>query len=91
MKKVIERLCEIEGDKWVHLVVCLLLTFVVGQGVHWFSEMELAECAGIGATAAMTAGFFKEWIDEFRGGEMDYMDLVADFIGCMIGLTVTAI
>ena len=90
MKKVIERLCGIDGDKWVHLVGCMLLTFVVGQGVYWLSDMALAECAGIGATAAMTAGFFKEWIDEFRGGELDYHDLVADFIGCMIGLTVTA-
>ena len=47
MKKVVEYICKIGGDKWVHA------------------------------------------FDEFRGGEVDYKDLAADFIGCLIGLLVT--
>lgn len=89
MKRIIEYICRIGPDKYVHLLACLLLTFVVGQAVHLFSSYPLDVCAGIGAIAAMTVGFFKEWYDEFTGGELDYKDLAADFVGCLIGLLVT--
>lgn len=89
MKRVIEYLCRISGDKWVHLLTCLLITFVVGQGVHLFSCYDMAICAAIGGIAAMIIGCLKEVLDEFRGGEVDYKDLAADFIGCLIGLIVT--
>lgn len=89
MKKVVEYICKIGGDKWVHLLACLLLTFVIGQGVHLFSCYDMAVCAAIGGIAAMIIGCLKEVLDEFMGGEVDYKDLVADFIGCVIGLIVT--
>lgn len=89
MNRVIEYLCRISGDKWVHLLACLLLTFVIGQGVYLFSDLPMANCAAIGGITAMIIGFFKEWYDEFMSGEVDYKDLVADFIGCLIGLIVT--
>lgn len=89
MNRVIEYLCRISGDKWVHLLTCLLITFVVGQGVHLFSCYDMAVCAAIGGIAAMIIGCLKEAFDEFKGGEVDYKDLAADFIGCLIGLIVT--
>lgn len=69
MKKVIDYICGISGDKWVHLLACLLITFVVGQGVHLFSSYDMATCAAIGAVAAFLIGCAKEVFDEFRGGE----------------------
>lgn len=90
MRGIIDYICSISADKYVHLLSCLLLTFVVGQAVHLCSSYPLDVCAGIGAIAAMTVGFFKEWYDEFRGGEVDYKDLAADFIGSVLGLLVTA-
>ena len=89
MKKVIDYICKIGGDKYVHLLACLLITFVVGQGVHLFSCYDMAACAAIGGVTAMILGCAKEAFDEFRGGEVDYKDLAADFIGCLIGLLVT--
>ena len=89
MNRVIEYLCRISGDKWAHLLTCLLITFVVGQGVHIFSDYDMATCAAIGGVTAMILGCAKEAFDEFRGGEVDYKDLVADFIGCLLGLLVT--
>jgi hypothetical protein len=90
MKKLIDYVCRIGTDKYVHLLACLLLTFVVGQAVCLCSSLPLPNCAAIGAIAAMTVGFFKEWYDEFKGGELDYKDLLADVAGCLLGLLVTA-
>lgn len=90
IKKFVNCVCGIGTDKYVHLLACLLLTFVVGQAVFLCGGLPLPNCAAIGAIAAMAVGFFKEWYDEFKGGELDYKDLLADVAGCLLGLLVTA-
>lgn len=84
IKKILDTLCRIPGDKYVHLLACLLLTFIIGMGVSLFSDESQAVCAGIGACAAMIVGFFKEWYDNFTDGEFGYFDLVADAVGCAL-------
>lgn len=91
IKKIVETLCRISGDKYVHLLACLLLTFIIGIGVLLFSHESQAVCAGIGACAAMIIGFFKEWYDQFTDGEFPYADLFFDLVGCVLGLIVTIV
>lgn len=90
MKKVVNYICGIGTDKYVHLLACLLITFVVGQGIYLFSDYPLANCAAMGGIAAMMLGVAKECYDEFSGGDMDYKDLFFDAIGCLLGILVTA-
>lgn len=91
IKKIVETLCRIPGDKYVHLLACLLLTFIIGMGVLLFSDESQAVCAGIGACAAMIIGFFKEWYDQFTDGEFSYAGLFFDLVGCVLGLLVTIV
>lgn len=94
MKKIIEKierfLCGIPSDKWVHIVVSLVLTFIIGQGIHLFSEYDLPSCGAMGGVAAFVLGGVKEAFDEFTGGELGYKDLVADFLGCLMGIATVA-
>lgn len=91
IKDVSVTLCGIPSDKYVHLLSCLLLTFVIGMGVSLFSDESQAVCAGIGACAAMIIGFFKEWYDQFTDGDFSYADLFFDLVGCVLGLLVTIV
>ena len=91
IKDVSVTLCRIPSDKYVHLLSCLLLTFIVGMGVSLCSDEPQAVCAGIGACAAMIVGFIKEWHDQFTYGEFSYADLFFDLVGCMLGLLVTIV
>ena len=89
MKKVIEFLCKIGSDKYVHLLVSLLLTFVFSYCFYLCSDYTLPQCAGMGSFAALLLGCVKECYDEFSGGEVNYADLCFDFVGCVLGLIVT--
>lgn len=83
-------LCGIQSDKYAHLLVSLVATFVLGYIIHWFNTpMDIA--GGIAACAVFILGFFKEWIDEFRdsGTGFGYADIVANAIGCLLGVVVT--
>lgn len=89
MKRIIEFFKQ--KDKQLHLAACLLIAFFVGlfniiifNGNGWSS-------ATIGFTVAMVIGFLKEGIDEiFRNG-YDIKDLIADFIGAIVGLLLIGI
>ena len=83
-------LCGIASDKYAHLLVSLVATFILGYIIHWFNTpMDIA--GGMAACAVFILGFFKEWIDEFRdnGTGFGYADIVANAIGCLIGVIVT--
>lgn len=83
-------LCGIASDKYAHLLVSLVATFVLGYIIHFFNTpMDIA--GGMAACAVFILGFFKEWIDEFRdcGTGFGYADIVANAIGCILGVIVT--
>lgn len=90
MRKFINYLGSIGADKYLHLLVSLLLTFIIGQGVHIFTGDNLALCGAVGATAALCIGIAKEAYDEFTGGDFGYKDIFFDIIGCLLGIIITA-
>ena len=94
MKKVIEWIegffCGIPSDKYAHLLVCIIGTFVIGQGIYLFSGYDLPSCAAMGAVATFVLGGVKEAFDEFTGGEISYKDIAADFLGCLMGIATVA-
>lgn len=95
MKRIYERaaewLCGIGSDKYVHLLTCLVLTFVMGKGLMLLTGEPHVVCAAIGAGAAMMAGCCKEWYDSINNGEFGAADLLADAVGCMLGLAMTVL
>lgn len=93
MKRIYEMaaewLCGIWSDKYVHLLTCLVLTFVMGKGLMLLTGEPHVVCAAIGAGAAMMAGCCKEWYDSINNGEFGYKDILFDAIGCILGVIVT--
>ena len=78
----------IASDKYAHLLVSLVATFVLGYIIHFFNTpMDIA--GGMAACAVFILGFFKEWYDNFTTGEFGYKDILFDAIGCLIGVIVT--
>jgi hypothetical protein len=86
MKKVIDYIGKIEKDKLLHLICSWILSFAIGIIILMFSEYGHWECAGMGGIAAFCIGVLKETLDEFKGGELDFKDLIADAVGCLLGV-----
>lgn len=85
-------LCSIRSDRYAHLLVSLLLTFVVGTGLMPISDMGRVACALLGALVTLCVDVAKEWYDSTRPGNcFDTTDLLADAIGCLMGFVVTAL
>ena len=81
-------LCGIASDKYAHLLVSLVATFILGYIIHWCNTpMDIA--GGMAACAVFILGFFKEWYDNFTTGEFGYKDILFDAIGCILGVIVT--
>lgn len=81
-------LCSVESDKYVHLLVCVLIVFLVGQLCHLFIGSMLI-CTGIGFCCGVVVGVLKELHDSIRDKEWCYSDLVADLTGLLLGVIVT--
>lgn len=84
MKKVIDYMMQ-NGDKVIHLLVCMVIVMVIGRGdmLIWHRPMMVA--VAIAFFAALFIGIAKELIDFFRGGWFDAKDLLFDFVGAVIG------
>lgn len=72
-------LCGFEGDKYVHVIICQVIAFVISCALSPFFGM-YAVLIAFPATAAI--GFFKEIKDDF----FDYDDFKADLIGAVMGI-----
>ena len=84
MKKVLNYLMQ-NGDKVIHLLVCMIIVLVVGRGdmLVWHRPMMVAVTIAFFVTVFI--GIVKELIDFFRGGWFDAKDLLFDFVGAVIG------
>lgn len=84
MKKILNYLMQ-NGDKVIHLLVCMVIVLVVGRGdmLIWHRPMMVA--VTIAFFVAVLIGIVKELIDFFRGGWFDAKDLLFDFVGAVIG------
>lgn len=87
--KLVDWLCGIGADKYVHVLCCLLICALVGAfaGI-WLDDAE-ASLAGFGA--AMFAGASKEVWDGIRGEALDLKDLAADTLGAAVGAVLVMI
>lgn len=84
MKKVLNYLMQ-NGDKVIHLLVCMIIVLVVGRG-DMLDGIDLWMVAvTIAFFVAVFIGIVKELIDFFRGGWFDAKDLLFDFVGAVIG------
>ena len=82
-------LFRIPQDKWIHFTVCLIMALFV---------YAICNICGLGVYGAIPAfvlpmflGVVKEIVDRKSGGEFDHYDIVADFLGCFVGLVLIAI
>lgn len=79
-------ICHFESDKYMHFIVSMLLTFLIGILIAAIFHDGLAIAATIGCIATIIVGATKEILDFFFEGEIpDIKDLTADFFGCLIG------
>lgn len=76
-------------DKWMHFTISLLIELFI---------FAVCKACGLGAWVAAPAfiiafgaGFIKEKIDARNGGTFDNYDIVADFLGCFVGLVFIAL
>lgn len=83
--KIARWLCKFESDKYVHLLVCLVLAFAIAhKSVDWGgAESGAAVIIGIGLSAGIA--FVKEVIDFRTKGAADLRDLFFGIIGGVIG------
>ena len=79
LSKFTDHLCSIGGDKFVHLLACQLIAFVVGKALSFVMNRYVA--ALIGLVVAVTVGFFKEIKDD----KFDLADFKADMLGAIWG------
>ena len=80
LNKLSEWLCKIDSDKYVHLLVCLLLSFLLGCLSLMLINIWIAVIIAFFAT--MIAGVIKELTDD----RVDRKDFIADAIGAFIGI-----
>jgi hypothetical protein len=80
LNSIKEWLCGFTGDKYVHVMACHLIAFLVAKVAALFVGRYIG--AAIGAVVAMGAGIIKEYIvDDF----VDMDDIKADLIGSLSG------
>lgn len=87
--KLVDWLCSIGADKYVHVLCCLLICALVGAFAGIWLDDDEASLAGFGA--AMFAGASKEVWDGIRGEALDLKDLAADTLGAAVGAVLVMI
>ena len=84
--RVAEWLCSFDGDKYVHLLFGLVISFAVSWA-FMLTTMGATKpvCAVCGVIAAVFVGFIKEIVDFFRDKPFDGVDVLFTVIGGIIG------
>ena len=77
LNRIKEWLCGFTADKYVHVIVCLIISLVVARIVPFVALLSAAH----GILAAMLIGLAKEWVDD----EFDWGDIKADAVGALLG------
>ena len=80
LKRLTEWLCKIDSDKYVHFIVCMLLSFFLGSTSLLFKKVWIALL--IAFFAPIITGVIKELSDD----HVDKKDLIADVIGTVFGM-----
>lgn len=74
-------------DKWLHIIVCAVIACAVALLDVAEFDRPIAVASAIGAIAAFLIGLLKEIVWDFilGKGTADVNDLIADFVGSLIG------
>lgn len=83
LNRIKEWLCGFTADKYVHVIVCLVIALVVARIVPFGALLSAAH----GLFTAMLIGLTKEWVDD----EFDWGDIKADFVGALLGALLSLI
>jgi hypothetical protein len=86
MNGLIDWLCGFTGDKYVHVMACHLIAFIVAR----MASLLVGRYAGavIGAAVAFTVGVLKEYLND---DHVDKDDIKADIIGSVSGALLSII
>lgn len=75
-------------DKWAHFAISLALVLVIyAVGSIWLGAVAAAPAFVI----ALAVGIIKEYADKKGNGVFDPYDIVADFLGCFLGVVIIAL
>lgn len=85
LKKIEEFLCRVGSDKYVHVLLSLMITVIAGKCIMLLSPWNQYLCAGLGAGMSLVFGGIKEVTDTHTEGDASWKDLLADCVGCLIG------
>ena len=91
LRKIEEFLCRIGSDKYVHVLLSLMITVIAGKCIMLLSPCNQYLCAGLGAGVSLVFGGIKEVTDTHTGGDASWKDLLADCVGCLIGFVIIII
>lgn len=84
LNSAIDRIARIPSDKWAHGVVSMVMVIVIGR----LSTLDVPANIFVAFCVTMGAGLTKEMYDEvFRHG-FDWDDLIADMVGCVVGMII---
>jgi len=86
MKKIIDWIVGIGKDKWIHFVVCLIVSLLAGIVTKsLYPNLCPAEIACVSWVVGYMVGLCKEIYDEIKTKSSDPYDWAADFIGSTSG------
>jgi len=77
LRGIINRLCVLEGDKYVHFITCMVIALVTANILPLGNIL----CAVIGMLIAVVIGCMKELADD----HIDRNDIKADIAGAVVG------
>lgn len=84
-EKFAEWICSFTADRYVHLIVGLLLAYLVGRGDMALFHREAAIAFVVALIAVIVVGIIKEVIDIFLGKNFDFRDALFTSVGGVIG------
>ena len=85
MFKINDLVNKVGTDKFIHLLVCVIIAETVAVCDVTIFNRSAIIAATVGALTAAFAGIIKELIDFFKGKSFDLNDLKFDIIGSIVG------
>ena len=83
--KLAKWLCRFSSDKYVHFIVCLVVSFiVVRKSIDW-CRMEGDAAVVVAIAFCLVAAVVKEIIDLRTKGVADVRDIAAGCVGAIVG------
>lgn len=76
---------KLEKDKLLHFT-CSLIIFFLSAGIANLFHLKETVILILCALFTFGVGVCKEIMDSYKGGEFDFKDLIADWLGILVGI-----